>query len=172
MLLIEVGLDLTQVRKKFIGFYAYDNSPIAFVNGLEAEVFVQDTVFEYYQKRTINKHLNREGVRKVKWSTLGEKVSNNKLFKSVSNNYGTLLIGLNHNILIFNEEIKKINPFNENWLLILNEGVELNEDLFHKNNSQMIYSSAIKKWSEKHQLIAQESDVRMMSEEGYFQIEK
>ncbi|MEQ8624897.1 MAG: ComEC/Rec2 family competence protein [Vicingaceae bacterium] len=173
ILFIELGLDAVQVEKKFIGFYAYENSPIAFVNGLKAEVFVQDSSFQYYQKRTINNHLNREGVRDIKWFSHDESSTNSDLFKHASNSHITLVAGLNQNILILKEGALPDNLSIANCLYILNKEAMINEEeWFNQSSANFIFPSSIKSWSSKHQKIAEKYAVRMMSEQGYFQLSK
>ena len=171
MFSIEAYLDFTQSKKRFIGFYAFDNSPISFVNGLEADVFVNDTVFHSYQKKVIASHLYSEGVRRINWKNQLTSLQFTETTKIGRFNGSAILSAMNWNIILPIEDNLQVLELSNKWICVFTDGNSINLQFIKTTPAKVIFDNTIKKWSDTYNQFSDNKAVHFISWQGYFQLD-
>tara|TARA_R110002096_G_scaffold72174_9_gene172287 strand:- start:15339 stop:17315 length:1977 start_codon:yes stop_codon:yes gene_type:complete len=166
----ELTLDYKQLHKKKIVFYALKADVISVVNGIEAAVFINDSLLDYYDQLTVEQHLQSVGITKISWIFNDLDSINHRLFNYRRISDFKELRAFNHRIN-FIENINGLIDLNANTVF-LQKDIPINELLIDKipPNIKLVFSSKIPTWSKKHLEFSDEFPVQFLSSDGYFEL--
>lgn len=170
MFSLETYLDFAQSKKRFIGFYAFDNSPISVVNGLAAEVFVDDSTFYPYQKKVIAAHLYSEGIRKINWRNQSSPLKTAGIIKLGKWKGSTILSAMNWNIIFPIESHLQELDLSEEWVCIFTNENNVDTQFIKTTSAKVVFANTIKTWSPTYALFSNNKAVHFISKKGYYQL--
>jgi len=173
-LLFAVGVefyeDWMQLKQKQIGVYASSPEVISFINGLEAELFVNDSTLNERNQLLVEQHLNYLGVKRYHWNFADQAYQKNDLFEYRQKKGVKELMGFNRKIQLL-ERVDGEFQTNADALLL---GEQLHIDRLNfqlaELNMRLIYSNKIPTWSYSHQALAKELSIHFLSRDGYLDL--
>ena len=169
---LEFYIDFKQMKKREIGIYALNAEVISFINGLEAEIFVNDSILDPFDEKIVRQHLAQLRVKKVSWYFEHQDFSQTKNFHFKQLEGGKQLQGLN-------QKIQLIESLDSNFVtdanaLILSSELNLDELLFPSidQNMNLILSAKIPSWSSQHIEFSKKIPVHFLQRDGYIDLLK
>ncbi len=168
---IEFAIQLKQLNRQFIGFYALKGTPISAINGLRAEVLSSQPLIGFSQKQ-IKDHLRAIGVEEIDWYTYENVGTANYFTYSKSDGAELTQIFDFRSIKISSEQDSLYVPEHKNiaWFMDSPKSLKLMEN---KDTVQrIIVAFDFPIWHLKKVQLENKPNVHLIRKTGYLQLNR